>query len=58
MDDTNFPNRELVAILLSKIYFYLNDYDEALRYALQSGKYFDFSGFHTDFVEILINKGI
>jgi len=25
-----------VAFLLAKLYFYLNDYDEALKYALQA----------------------
>ena len=27
LEDENFKDRELVAILLAKLYFYLNDYD-------------------------------
>jgi hypothetical protein len=37
----NFPNRTLVAFLLAKLYFYLNDYDEALKYALKSETQFN-----------------
>lgn len=41
LEDENFKDRQLVAILLAKLYFYLNDYDESLSYALRAGKYFD-----------------
>lgn len=59
LDDEQFPDRELVALLLSKIYFFLNDYDEALSYALRAGSHFDInSTSHSDFTEILINKAI
>lgn len=57
MDDENFKDRELVAILLAKLYFYLNDYDESLSYALRAGKYFDIST-NDDFTDILVNKCI
>lgn len=46
-----------MAILLAKIYFYLNDYDEALNYALKSGNYFDVAA-NDEFTEILVNKCI
>ena len=57
MDDENFKDRELVAILLAKLYFYLNDYDESLSYALRAGKHFDIST-NDDFTDILVNKCI
>lgn len=40
LGDSKFDDPKLVAILLAKIYFYLNDYDEALNYAMKSGNYF------------------
>lgn len=46
-----------MAILLSKIYFYLNSYDEALIYALKGGDYFKIDEI-SDFTEILIHKAI
>lgn len=57
-DDLTFPNRPLVAFLLAKLFFYLNDYDEALKYALKSDKYFDFRTAKDEFTEILVNKCI
>ena len=30
-----------MALLLAKLYFYLNDYDEALKYALQAAGEFN-----------------
>jgi 26S proteasome regulatory subunit N2 len=34
---------ELVALLLSKLYYHLGEYNEALNYALAAGKLFDLS---------------
>lgn len=36
----------------------MNEYDEALSYALRAGKYFDINGPQNDFTEILIHKAI
>jgi 26S proteasome regulatory subunit N2 len=47
-----------VAYLLAKLYFYLNDYDEALKYALQSGEEFNIRTARDEFTEILVNKCI
>lgn len=57
MDDDNFADKKLVAILLSKIYFYLNDYNEALSFALKAGDYFKIDEV-SDFTEILVHKAI
>ncbi|XP_665972.1 PSMD1 protein [Cryptosporidium hominis TU502] len=40
-EDEMFPNREQAALLASKIYFHMEDYDEALRYLLSSYRLFD-----------------
>lgn len=55
--DPKFPNKQLAAILLSRIYYNLNDYKEALNYALDSGNYFNIEE-NGDFVEVLVNKSI
>ena len=48
-DDATFPNKPLVAFLLAKLYFYLNDYDEALKYALRAHGQFDVKGAKDEF---------
>lgn len=48
----------MVAILLAKIYFYLNEYDESLSYALRAGNYFEVNGPQNDFTDVLIHKAI
>jgi len=58
LNDDKFPDTELVALLLAKIYFYLNDYDESLSYALRAGKRFNIGQHDDDFTEILVNKCI
>ena len=57
LENDNFKDHELVAILLAKLYFYLSDYDESLTYALRAGKYFDITT-NDDFTDILVNKCI
>lgn len=48
-----------MALLLAKIYYFLNEYDEALSYALRAGSNFEINGTQqNDFTEILINKAI
>jgi 26S proteasome regulatory subunit N2 len=57
-EDLGFPNRKLVAFLLAKLYFYLNDYDEALNYALKSEGEFNVQTAKDEFTEILVHKCI
>ncbi|QIW98085.1 hypothetical protein AMS68_003603 [Peltaster fructicola] len=40
-EDESFPERELAALLLSKTYYQLQDYDESMVFALGAGKLFD-----------------
>ncbi|OII73307.1 proteasome cyclosome repeat family protein [Cryptosporidium andersoni] len=40
-EDESFSNRELAALLASKVYFHLEDYNEALKYLLSCTKLFD-----------------
>lgn len=40
-EDTSFPARELAALVAAKIYYYLQEYDESMVFALGAGKLFD-----------------
>jgi len=64
-EDEKFPQRQLAALVLSKVccslserahyqvYFHLGEYNEALSFALGAGKLFDLSA-KTEFVETII----
>ncbi len=56
-DDPNFPERELSALIASKVYYHMEQYDEALRLALESGSKFDIEE-RSAYVETLISKCI
>ena len=40
-EDESFPDRELAAIIVAKIYYHLGEYDEAMVFALNAGKRFN-----------------
>ena len=40
-EDENFSHRELAALVLSKVYYQLQEYDESMVFALGAGKLFD-----------------
>ena len=63
-EDAKFPQRELAALVLSKVvclpfmtnfqvFFHLGEYEDALSFALGAGKLFDLSA-RTEFVETII----
>ncbi|KIW72108.1 hypothetical protein PV04_00328 [Phialophora macrospora] len=39
-EDDSFPERELAAIVASKVYYHLQEYNESMAFALGAGKYF------------------
>lgn len=39
-EDDDFPERELAAIVASKVYYHLQEYNESMAFALGAGKYF------------------
>lgn len=57
MEDAKFPEKSLAASVVSKVYYYLEEFDESLRYALESGDFFDLNQ-QTTYVDTLINKCI
>ncbi|KAI9023487.1 armadillo-type protein, partial [Phycomyces nitens] len=56
-EDTNFPQRELAALVTSKIYYYLGELDDSLTFALGAGQSFDLSE-KSEYVETIISKCI
>lgn len=57
VEDPKFPERALAASVASKVFYYLEEFDEALRLALESGDLFDLNE-KSKYVETLINKCI
>jgi len=56
-EDQQFPERALASSVASKVYYYLEEYDESLRLALESGDKFDLND-KSQYVEKLINECI
>ncbi len=57
MDEPSFPQKELAASLASKVFYYLEEYEEALRLALEAGDRFDLNE-RSQYVETLVHKCI
>ena len=57
VENPKFPERALAASVASKVFYHLEEYDEALRLALESGDKFDLNE-KNKYVETLINKCI
>jgi len=57
VENPQFPERALAASVASKVFYYLEEFDESLRLALEAGDMFDL---HTknQYVDTLINKCI
>jgi len=53
-EDQKFPERALAASVASKVYYYLEEFDESLRLALEAQDKFDLND-HSLYVETLIN---
>ena len=57
MDDSTFTQRELAASIASKVFYYLEEYEEALRLALEAGDKFNINE-RSQYVETLVHKCI
>lgn len=40
-EDETFPERELAALLIAKVYYHLQEYSESMEFALGAGKLFN-----------------
>ena len=56
-ESDSFPERELAALVASKVYYHLEEFDDALKYALGAGQRFDVAS-KSEYVETLIAKSI
>ncbi|VDP73408.1 unnamed protein product [Schistosoma mattheei] len=54
-EDSNFEYNKLAALLVSKVYYHLAVYDDALHYALCAEELFDLNA-NTEFVETIIDQ--
>lgn len=56
-EDKDFSNRHLAAVVASKVFYHLEELDDALKYALDAGSLFDVQD-ESQYVETLIAKCI
>jgi len=56
-EDVSFPDRCLAALVLSKVYYHLGSYEDALNYALGAEQLFDVNT-RSEYVETIIAKCI
>lgn len=54
IDEPNFPEKQLAASVASKVFYYLEEYEESLRLALEAGDKFDINE-KSAYVEKLIH---
>ncbi|PWA83869.1 26S proteasome non-ATPase regulatory subunit 1 [Artemisia annua] len=54
-EDETFEHRQLAALLVSKVLYYLGELKESLSYALKAGNLFDVSE-ESDYVHTLLGK--
>jgi 26S proteasome regulatory subunit N2 len=52
-EDPQFPAQQLAAAVASKIYFHLETYSDALRWALSAGSYFDVTA-KSEYVDVIV----
>ena len=56
-EEDTFPEKTLAASVGSKVFFHLEEYDDALRLALEAGDKFDISS-ENKYVQTLVHKCI
>ncbi|CCF56425.1 hypothetical protein KAFR_0B01260 [Kazachstania africana CBS 2517] len=56
-DDSSFSNRKMAALVASKVYYNLGEYEPAVKYALAAEECFDIDE-KTQFVETIVSKSI
>lgn len=56
-EDESFADRQLAALVASKVYFYLGEFDDALNFALGAEALFDVDQ-HNEYIETVVSKAI
>ena len=57
VEDDNFPERSLAAKVGSKVFYHLEEYDDALRLVLEAGEKFDINN-ESQYVNTLIFRAM
>lgn len=57
-EDKQFERRDLASSVASKVFYHLEELDDALRYALGSGSLFDVDAQSSEYVQTLISRAI
>ena len=53
-EDAQFPSRQLAALVVSKVYYYLGELEESLNFALGAGNLFDVNNNQDQYVETVV----
>ncbi|RPA80049.1 26S proteasome regulatory complex, non-ATPase subcomplex, Rpn2/Psmd1 subunit [Ascobolus immersus RN42] len=56
-EDETFPQRQLAALVASKVFYHLGDFDESMVFALGAGNLFDISA-NSEYVQTIVEKCI
>ncbi|KAK3812920.1 MAG: armadillo-type protein [Benniella sp.] len=56
-EDTEFKDRQLAALVASKVYYHLGEFDDSLNFALGAGNLFDLS-LKSEYVDTIVSKCI
>lgn len=57
-EDEKFTNRPLAALIASKVYYHLNEFEDSLQFALGAGKLFDVNKKDDEYINKIIAKSI
>ena len=55
-EDDQFTNRQLAALIASKVYYHLNEFDDSLQFALGAGNLFDVNKKDDEYINKIIGK--
>ena len=55
-EDDKFTNRQLAALIASKVYYHLNEFDDSLQFALGAGHLFDVNKKDDEYINKIIGK--
>ncbi|KAF9994249.1 proteasome regulatory particle base subunit [Entomortierella chlamydospora] len=56
-EDTEFKDRQLAALVASKVYYHLGEFDDSLNFALGAGNLFDLS-LKSEYIDTIVSKCI
>jgi 26S proteasome regulatory subunit N2 len=57
-ENEKFPNRQLAALIASRVYYHLNEFDDSLQFALGAGKLFDVNKKDDEYIDKIVSKCI